>query len=120
MKFSTSTVPPGPPGKPKASVITATSMIIHWKPPKSNGRATITSYIIEKKEKSPSSKWEQITTNEVAGDNPQAEVTGLKMGSTYEFRVKAKNEAGLGKPSHVSKPYTACGKFDILMMKVLM
>ena len=114
-KIFTTTVAPGPPGQPTASDINATSMIIHWTPPKSNGGAPITSYIIEKKDQSPSSEWEQVTTNEVPGDNHQVEVTGLKTGSTYEFQVKANNEAGVGESSPVSKKYTACGKFVILM-----
>ena len=109
--FFTSTVAPGPPGKPTASDIDATSMTISWTPPESDGGAPITGYIIEKKKQSSSTSWEKITTNDVTGVN--LKVTDLEMGSTYKFRVSAKNKVESGKPKE-SEKYTAYGKFDII------
>ena len=86
-------------------------MTVSWTPPESDNGAKITSYVIEKKEDSPSSVWEKVTTHDVTGDSLKVTASGLKTGSTYKFRVSAENKVGLGKPSKESEKYTACGTF---------
>ena len=123
--FNTLTVAPGPPGQPRASNVNDTSMIISWTQPKSDGGAKITEYIIESKQATTTPTWKKVKTLNVealagALDSLEVTVTGLKVGSTYEFRVKARNKSGIGKLSPVSKSYPACGKFNILLMEVMM
>ena len=50
---------------------------------------------------------------------PSLKVTGLKEGSTYEFRVSAENKAGVGKPSPVSQTFTAKPPYSKLDMNLL-
>lgn len=66
------------------------------------GRSDLTGYIIEKKE--PGGKW--VKAMEVKGDDTSAKVDGLEEGQTYEFRVRAVNEAGPGDPSKPCQPVT--------------
>ena len=71
-------------------------MTLTWTPPDSDGGSPITSYVIEKKDKF-SLRWSPLTDT---GDTDLTyTVTGLTEGSEYEFRVLAKNKAGVGKPS---------------------
>ncbi|XP_054161595.1 twitchin-like isoform X2 [Oppia nitens] len=67
-----------------------------WKPPKNDGGAPITGYIVEVKEKF-SNNWEPVV--ETKSSKPEACVAGLIKGKEYQFRIKAVNKAGAGEPS---------------------
>lgn len=69
---------------------------LKWDKPESDGGAPITGYIIEKKDISVG-KW--IKAAEVGPEETNARVYELAEGSQYQFRVKAVNKAGPGKPS---------------------
>lgn len=77
---------------------------LKWQPPKKDGGAPITGYIIEKKERF-AATWD--VGAEIEGAKPEGKVTGLVKGRVYEFRVKAINKAGEGEPSEPTKPHTA-------------
>ena len=81
---------------------------LKWEPPKSDGGAPITGYIIEKKEKF-SSHWEEAIVTD--SPQPRGRVPGLKEGSTYQFRVRAVNKAGPSEPSEPTKPHVAKARF---------
>ena len=72
-------------------------MKLSWTKPKNDGGDKIQGYVIEKKEKG-SDKWEPVNARAPAKDTSYT-VHNLDNGQEYEFRVKAKNRAGLGKAS---------------------
>lgn len=75
-----------------------------WDPPNYNGGAPILGYTLE---------MENTTTKEFREIHHLVDnictVAGLLPGKTYAFRVKARNEVGVGKPSAVSRVTTAPG-----------
>ncbi|PAV56317.1 hypothetical protein WR25_15732 isoform E [Diploscapter pachys] len=68
---------------------------LEWKRPEDDGGAPIEGYVIEKKDKH--GRWEEAMT--VPAGTTNATVGNLKEGEEYQFRVIAKNKAGLGEPS---------------------
>ncbi|KAF0296563.1 Twitchin [Amphibalanus amphitrite] len=95
---------PGAPGRPEPTDWDKDFVDLKWEPPKNDGGAPITGYIVEKKEKG-TGKW--VKAVELAGPECACRVPDLDEGQTYEFRVKAVNEAGPGEPSGGSRPVTA-------------
>ncbi|XP_061679568.1 titin-like [Syngnathoides biaculeatus] len=89
--------PCDPPGKPEAVVITKDNVTLQWAKPGYDGGSSITGYIVEKKEL-PDGRWMKANFTNVIEN--QFTVTGLTGGQSYEFRVTAKNGAGVwSKPS---------------------
>lgn len=92
---------------------------LKWQPPKNDGGAPITGYIIERKERF-GTTWDPAA--EIQGAKPEGKVTGLIKGHQYEFRVKAINKAGEGEPSEPTKPHIAkarnCKHFESLSLFV--
>ncbi|GBN20312.1 Twitchin, partial [Araneus ventricosus] len=95
---------PGPPGLPEITDYDTDFVNLKWEPPKRDGGAPITGYVVEKKDKY-STDWTPV--KEVEGNIPQAKVTGLNEGDKYEFRVRAVNKAGPGEPSQSTSPHLA-------------
>lgn len=107
MKVRTLPVVPGvahPPILSKAHKPQPTTLDLRWDPPDYNGGAPISGYILEME--NPGTKEFREIHHLV--DNV-CTVGGLLPGKTYAFRVKAKNEAGIGKVSAVSHITTAPG-----------
>ncbi|CAJ1057448.1 titin-like [Xyrichtys novacula] len=84
--------PCDPPGKPEAVVITRENITLQWAKPRNHGGSTITGYVVEKKEL-PDGRWMKANFTNVIEN--QFTVTGLTAGQNYEFRVTAKNAAGV-------------------------
>lgn len=76
---------------------------LKWTPPKTDGGSPITGYVVEKKDKF--GNWEKAV--EVPAGKTACTVPDLTEGQTYEFRVRAVNEAGPGEPSESTHPITA-------------
>jgi subtilisin family serine protease len=72
---------------------------LSWTIPTSDGGDTITDYVIEYSSTS-GSTW--TTFIDLVSSLPSASVSGLVSGSSYIFRVSARNSAGNGNPSVVS------------------
>ncbi|XP_034443525.1 titin-like [Hippoglossus hippoglossus] len=83
------------PGKPDAVVITRENITLQWEKPKYDGGSTITGYVVEKKDL-PDGRWMKANFTNVIEN--QFTVTGLTGGQSYEFRVTAKNGAGVWSP----------------------
>ncbi|XP_049301026.1 twitchin isoform X7 [Anopheles funestus] len=87
---------PSQPPKPEVRDWDANSVTIQWNPPKSDGGATITEYIIQKKEKD-SPYWSNA--GRVPGIKRDLQIPDLATETEYEFRVIAVNAAGESEPS---------------------
>ena len=74
-----------------------------WKPPKSDGGAEITNYVLEYRVES-GIKWVRATDDKIA--DTSYTVKGLKEDMVYEFRVSAENKAGVGPASDPTEPVT--------------
>lgn len=74
-------------------------MELEWDPPKSDGGAPITGYVIEKKSKH-AKEWAKAA--EFKEPVTKGVVMGLKENEEYQFRVRAVNKAGPGEPSDAS------------------
>lgn len=77
---------------------------VAWRPPKYDGGAEVTSYVLEVRQIG------QDNFKRIAADNNLMDRKftheGLKTGATYEFRASAVNQIGQGKPSFSTKPIT--------------
>uniref|UniRef100_A0A669DL52 Titin n=1 Tax=Oreochromis niloticus TaxID=8128 RepID=A0A669DL52_ORENI len=97
--------PCDPPGTPEAIKITKDSVTIVWTKPEYDGGAKVTGYIVEKKEL-PEGRWLKANFTNVIETEYLA--SGLVEGNQYEFRVVARNAAGVFSiPSYSTGPITA-------------
>ena len=87
---------PGKSGQPEVTNLTKDSATLIWSAPISDGGSPITNYVIEVKE-SGDVKWHPLTRDKVTGTT--YELTGLKEGVGYEYRITAENKAGSGPTS---------------------
>lgn len=93
------------PERPEDLIITAVtkdSISVAWKPPKYDGGAEVTGYILETR------MLGRDSFMRVGGEDKLMDrrftLTGLKDGSSHEFRVSAVNQVGQGKSSFATKP----------------
>lgn len=100
VESSALSVLPGVPGAPTG--LTATGggandgrVALSWVAPADDGGAPVTSYQIERRVGA--GAWSPATPSSVAGTS--AVVSGLTVGTTFEFRVRAVNSAGASEPS---------------------
>uniref|UniRef100_A0A8C9EY58 Titin n=1 Tax=Pavo cristatus TaxID=9049 RepID=A0A8C9EY58_PAVCR len=97
--------PCDPPGRPEPLIVTRSSVTLQWKKPVYDGGSKITGYVVEKKEL-PDGRWMKASFTNVI--DTQFEVTGLVENQRYEFRVIARNAAGVfSEPSESSGAITA-------------
>uniref|UniRef100_A0A3P8YV84 Myomesin 2a n=1 Tax=Esox lucius TaxID=8010 RepID=A0A3P8YV84_ESOLU len=89
---------PGPPYDLTFCEIRDDSVVAEWKAPVYTGASPITGYFVDFAKKG-SDEWH--CSNETRA------VTGLEVGESYVFRVRAVNTDGAGKPSFTSDPVVA-------------
>ncbi|KAM3842261.1 myomesin 1a (skelemin) [Diretmus argenteus] len=83
-----------------------TSLVVLWEPPAFNGRSPVNGYYLDIKEAAAGEMgWKAV--HEKANKMKYLKVTGLKAGTSYLFRLRAQNLAGVGKPSAVLGPILA-------------
>uniref|UniRef100_A0A3Q3E830 Myomesin 2 n=1 Tax=Labrus bergylta TaxID=56723 RepID=A0A3Q3E830_9LABR len=80
------------------------SLVVEWQKPVYTGSGPITGYHVEYAKKG-SSDW--TTADEKAVSHRFLKVTGLEVGTSYVFRVRGVNAAGVGMASMPSDPVTA-------------
>lgn len=111
---------PGAPGKPEITNIRDTSLTLNWTAPTDDGGCKIDGYIVEYCVEG-SGNWDRPST-ELIPDRDFV-VRKLTTGASYEFRVAAKNKAGLGKFSSSTKPIKAAeplGKKESMQLLLAM
>ena len=86
----------GAPSQPVVEEITPDSVSLSWEKPKDDGCGKIKGYVVEMK-KDGSDDWDEVTPTPV--QECFAKIPHLKEGTKAQFRVKAVNAAGKGKPS---------------------
>ena len=101
---------PGPPVDLEVADVTKTTAQLSWQPPESDGGSPVTGYYIEK---SSGKRW--VKVNKKAVKDLTLSLEDLIEKETYEVRVAAENQAGVGMPcqpvSFVAKdPYDVPGK----------
>lgn len=105
MCFSTS-VPPDPPTRVKIRTVTKSMVTLTWKPPRHDGGAPVTHYIVEQlcwdSSGMQKESWGQCNRRDI--EETTFNIEDLNEGGEYEFRVKAVNEAGASKPSSTAGP----------------
>ncbi|TDH17154.1 hypothetical protein EPR50_G00005620 [Perca flavescens] len=95
---------PGPAYDLTFSEVRDNSLVVEWKKPVYAGSGPITGYHVEYAKKG-TSDW--TTANETALSHRFLKVTSLEAGTSYVFRVRAVNAAGVGMASMASDPVTA-------------
>ncbi|KAJ1363943.1 Twitchin [Parelaphostrongylus tenuis] len=98
---------PGKMDKPEIKDWDKDHVDLEWTAPTDDGGAPIEGYVIEQKDEH--GRWEEVMA--VPAGQTAATVDGLKEGQQYQFRVTAKNKAGLGEPSDPSDKVTAKARF---------
>ena len=85
------------------------AVTLSWQKPRDEGGARLQGYVVEVR--SPSDRsWRPATERPIK--DTEFTVPDLNNGEKYEFRVRAKNEAGLGEPSDVTKPVLVKPKYS--------
>uniref|UniRef100_A0A803YD93 Titin n=1 Tax=Meleagris gallopavo TaxID=9103 RepID=A0A803YD93_MELGA len=108
--------PCDPPGQPEVTNITRTCVSLKWTKPEYDGGAKVTGYIIERREM-PDGRWLKCNFTNV--QETYFDVGGLTEDQRYEFRVIAKNAAGLfSQPSESTGPVTV--KDDVEAPRIMM
>uniref|UniRef100_A0AAZ3RGX3 Fibronectin type-III domain-containing protein n=1 Tax=Oncorhynchus tshawytscha TaxID=74940 RepID=A0AAZ3RGX3_ONCTS len=98
------------PGKPEAVIVTRGAVTLQWTKPELDGGSKITGYLVEKKEL-PEGRWMKSSFANVI--ETQFLVTGLVENQCYEFRVIARNAAGVfSLPSESTGSITAKDEVD--------
>ena len=90
---------PSPVDQPKIEEISKESVSLSWRKPIIDGGSKVIGYIIEKK--SINGLWEEII--EVPAKDTQVTIKNVQESEECQFRIKAKNAAGLSDPSKPSQ-----------------
>uniref|UniRef100_A0A3B4ACF0 Titin n=1 Tax=Periophthalmus magnuspinnatus TaxID=409849 RepID=A0A3B4ACF0_9GOBI len=102
--------PCDPPGMPVVTAVTRSSVSLSWDKPEYDGGAKVSGYVIERRDL-PEGRWTRCNFTNVAETHYDA--TGLTENSQYDFRVIAKNAAGLfSEPSDNTGPITVKDDVD--------
>ena len=99
--------PPGPPINLQVKDITKEKATLTWEPPEFDGGSPIKGYYVERKK---GSKW--IRVNKKPVKDCALDVDELIEKETYEYRVCAENEAGVGTPCDAIS-FIAKNPFDV-------
>lgn len=111
------------PGKPSAPTVVPVSndtVNITWEAPESDGGSAIGNYVVERRDVNSTRGWIQASKTIIRTNS--YELTGLIEGTTYEFRVSAENDMGIGLPSESSEPYKCEPKIgrESTILRILM
>ena len=100
---------PGPPIHAKFVEVFSTNIKLSWEPPLTDGDASITNYIVDKRETS-RANWAQVCAK-FKGETLEFNVDKLIEGREYQFRIRAENTWGVGDPL-ITDPVVAKNPFS--------
>ncbi len=105
-------LPPDPPSTPRNLRVVDLDrdrVTLAWEEPETDGGAKVTQYLIDMRSEL---DVEYITVGKVTGDVMSYTATNLIEGTDYNFRVRARNPAGLSQQgAELAKPVTAKAPF---------
>ncbi|XP_015183294.1 PREDICTED: twitchin isoform X5 [Polistes dominula] len=99
---------PNPPENLRADEFGGDALTLFWNPPKDNGGADITNYVVERREPR-AATWSKVSSYITT---PFVRVRNLTVGQVYEFRVMAENQYGTSDPVTTIDPIKARHPFD--------
>lgn len=124
----------GPPHDLQIREVRSDSLVLLWKPPVYQGRDPVNGFYVDMKEaEAPEEEWRGVNTkatektffkvghrenerNRLLTDPSFTfslsfhQIKNLKEAETYVFRVRAQNQAGVGKTSEATEPVSAVTK----------
>uniref|UniRef100_A0A182N8T3 Roundabout n=1 Tax=Anopheles dirus TaxID=7168 RepID=A0A182N8T3_9DIPT len=92
---------PGPPGKPQVTDMSESAVTISWVRSSKVGASSMQGYVVEIFGRNQTEGWLQVANR--LQDNTYIQ-TGLSVGVTYYFVVRAENSHGISMPSALSEP----------------
>ncbi|KAL4657592.1 myomesin-3 [Arapaima gigas] len=95
---------PGAPGSPldvQCNDVNKDYIFLTWQPPSADGASVVLGYYVER---SDISTGEWVRCNDTLQKECHFPVRDLKENTIYQFRVRAANQAGIGRPSKASEP----------------
>lgn len=102
---------PNPPEDVNVKDVFEKSCVVEWKPPKDDGGAPITKYVVERQDLSKKAGWENVGDVK-AGEPTTFKVDDLTPKKQYKFRIRAVNKLGPGEPGTFGKPVLAKNPWD--------
>uniref|UniRef100_A0A8C5QCI8 Myomesin-1 n=1 Tax=Leptobrachium leishanense TaxID=445787 RepID=A0A8C5QCI8_9ANUR len=97
---------PGPPHELTVREVRSNSLVLLWKTPVYTGRNPVTGFYVDFKEADAAEEtWSGVNSKPIA--NTYLKIPNLKDGVRYVLRVRAVNQAGVGKISDVTDPVLA-------------
>lgn len=106
--FSTLCSLSDPPGRPEVTDVTRSSVSLSWTPPLYDGGSKVVGYIVERKPYNEAGDGRWLKCNYTIVSETFFTVTALGEGEEYEFRVLAKNAAGVISKGSESTGAVAC------------
>lgn len=108
-----------PPGKPEVYDVTKTSVSIRWSVPFNDGGSKIVGYVVERKATSDDDEARWLKCNYTTITENYFTVTSLSEGEAYEFRVIARNCAGVhSMPSESTGPITCKDEYSKIFLNI--
>lgn len=97
-----------PPGKPEVYDVTRTSVSIKWSIPFNDGGSKIVGYVVERRASSDDEEARWLKCNYTTITENFFTITSLHEGEEYEFRVIARNGAGVHSKPSESTGFLTC------------
>lgn len=92
-------------------------MVISWKPPKDDGGALVTNYIVEKREAKEGEQWHLVSSS-ISGTT--CRVPNLIESAGYYFRVAAQNQYGISESLEIPAVLILKAPYGMSVLQLLL